>query len=1047
MLIDTSDLVSVTELGRGLSRYVNDAATSGRRFVILNSNTPTAALVSIADLERLNALDAPPSTEPNSLELDVQLDRPALADLEALPGYSVVGRDANGKTVHWSLTEHMYATGRPGAGLGQCFSAAIAGAVPDPDVPTEFVAATSDAYVSLRHSRLHPQIPIAVELDLRDPSRRQRFVEKLQAEIDHRRGLMRELRVETITELRQLGLAEMAAQVPNLVVVLTDSDGLAQGSDDLAGSDVTPVLAEVLSHGTELGIYLWFGTSHPVTGGGLTALKRAVASHISPRVVMGTTEEADQSLEMLGSDVATRAQVPVGTGRYRAGRRRGVQQFAVAAPTCEPGSDDLTASGTCQGWRPWLTQPLALGDIPEINPDTEPGLTFPIGVSNPPWEALTVSVNDETPHLCIVGGAPGSTTVLETLIGAALLRYPPAHCAFLVIDDDGRLAEVAGLVNVAGYARATDSDTVERMLGEALRIMDIRRSRFTADKLSSFEEYQASRSDDRTGDDPYGRLIVMIAGLESWLHTHPAAAIGAPATSAQLRNLLESGGRVGVHVVATARRSAGIPLRAQPFLSFPLRLGGTDAAEVSPANLRNLVRAIPVDQPGRCVDLRSGRHGRTAMPIPGTFQTDTVAAAAGLQSIAALGDPVLPLTVVPARVDGDEFWHEVAVRDLSKPVSEQREGRRPAADVQLPLGLDIAIGQVVDVPAQRSPHLVVVGSTGSGVSATLRALIESIRHRFSPDGRDGRPAAKVAVVDERGELAAECKQLNVDGYLLTGTPAVADGFGSWHEPRRVLAAVAAIVDARTPSPEAMPSVDALRDRNWYDGPEVFVLIGTPSLRDQDWVGDAVTIAEARSDLGVHVYLADTAGRFASKRLSHPLHRALSDAPTLLLSGPPDEGVIWAGSGIRFASRLPGRGQLVDPESLKSQIVQIPWYPIKRIPLRGDVAEARNAAGAAAVQAVLNGTSVQEAYQQQGIELPPVGTQLADPVAPTALRAGDVGMCTDHMVMALGNGKAVLYGKVQSIASVSSGPDFLGWFDPTKLLAAAAGTRPHVNATS
>ena len=66
----------------------------------------------------------------------------------------------------------------------------------------------------------------------------------------------------------------------------------------------------------------------------------------------------------------------------------------------------------------------------------------------------------------------------------------------------------------------------------------------------------------------------------------------------------------------------------------------------------------------------------------------------------------------------------------------------------------------------------------------------------------------------------------------------------------------------------------------------------------------------------------------------------------------------------------------------------------------------------------------------GVTLPPAGTPVTDPVPPTQLKGGDVGMWKDHMVMALGNGKVLVSGQVQPIESVSSGPDFLGWFDPT-----------------
>src|SRR5690606_6550548 len=96
-----------------------------------------------------------------------------------------------------------------------------------------------------------------------------------------------------------------------------------------------------------------------------------------------------------------------------------------------------------------------------------------------------------------------------------------------------------------------------------------------------------------------------------------------------------------------------------------------------------------------------------------------------------------------------------------------------------------------------------------------------------------------------------------------------------------------------------------------------------------------------------------------------------------------------------------------------------------------VTEARTPQGAAAVRAALDGAPVAEAWQQAaGVTLPPAGTPVTDPVPPTQLKGGDVGMWKDHMVMALGNGKVLVSGQVQPIESVSSGPDFLGWFDPT-----------------
>ena len=47
-----------------------------------------------------------------------------------------------------------------------------------------------------------------------------------------------------------------------------------------------------------------------------------------------------------------------------------------------------------------------------------------------------------------------------------------------------------------------------------------------------------------------------------------------------------------------------------------------------------------------------------------------------------------------------------------------------------------------------------------------------------------------------------------------------------------------------------------------------------------------------------------------------------------------------------------------------------------------------------------------------------------------LKAGDIAVFSDHLVMALGNGEVYVSGQVQTLASISSGPDFPVWIDPT-----------------
>ena len=102
---------------------------------------------------------------------------------------------------------------------------------------------------------------------------------------------------------------------------------------------------------------------------------------------------------------------------------------------------------------------------------------------------------------------------------------------------------------------------------------------------------------------------------------------------------------------------------------------------------------------------------------------------------------------------------------------------------------------------------------------------------------------------------------------------------------------------------------------------------------------------------------------------------------------------------------------------------------------GSTATARTAALAEAVKSYLGGTPVDAAYRQAGIALPPPGTPVTNPVDPSALSCGAIGMFKDHYVVALSSVKALQNGQVVPLSTVASGPDFLGWMDPAATPAA------------
>jgi hypothetical protein len=107
---------------------------------------------------------------------------------------------------------------------------------------------------------------------------------------------------------------------------------------------------------------------------------------------------------------------------------------------------------------------------------------------------------------------------------------------------------------------------------------------------------------------------------------------------------------------------------------------------------------------------------------------------------------------------------------------------------------------------------------------------------------------------------------------------------------------------------------------------------------------------------------------------------------------------------------------------------------------GDTLTAASPQLAAAIEAAAAGTPIAEAFQHEGITIPPPGTAVADPLDPAQLAPGDIGMFTDRHALALGESRALVNGQIQHISTVT-GPGFLGWEHPPVPVSAPDKTEP------
>lgn len=95
---------------------------------------------------------------------------------------------------------------------------------------------------------------------------------------------------------------------------------------------------------------------------------------------------------------------------------------------------------------------------------------------------------------------------------------------------------------------------------------------------------------------------------------------------------------------------------------------------------------------------------------------------------------------------------------------------------------------------------------------------------------------------------------------------------------------------------------------------------------------------------------------------------------------------------------------------------------------GETVTAASPQLAAAIKAAASGTPIADAFQQQGMTIPPPGTAVGMPIDASRVAPGDIGMFTDRHALALGRSRALLDGQIQHISNVT-GPSFLGWEHP------------------
>jgi len=210
-----------------------------------------------------------------------------------------------------------------------------------------------------------------------------------------------------------------------------------------------------------------------------------------------------------------------------------------------------------------------------------------------------------------------------------------------------------------------------------------------------------------------------------------------------------------------------------------------------------------------------------------------------------------------------------------------------------PIGLNEQKLAPVYLDLLTEPHLIAFGDAESGKTNLLRLVARSIEERYTPD------QARIVVVDYRRSLLGVVGNAHLLDYAPSGQ-ALTGMIGS----------IKGALQNRLPGPDVTP--DQLRDRNWWQGPELYLLVDDYDLvvtAGNNPMSPLLELLPQARDIGLHLVIVRRVGG-AARALYEPVLQRLRelDAPGLLMSGNREEGPLLG--NLRPSTQPPGRGYLV-----------------------------------------------------------------------------------------------------------------------------------------
>ena len=562
-----------------------------------------------------------------------------------------------------------------------------------------------------------------------------------------------------------------------------------------------------------------------------------------------------------------------------------------------------------QVWLPPLEVPDTFATLmPDLRPDPELGfisrawresgvLRVPLGTVDLPLEqrreTLVLDLSGAGGNFALVGGPQtGKSTALRTIVQALSLTYTPQEVQFYVMDfGGGTFAGFAGAPHVAGIATRDTEEVRTRMLAEIAAIMDDRERYFRAHGIDSMDTYRRGRLEGRY-DDGYGDVFLVIDGWGALRSEFDGL-------DRTVTTMMSRGLSLGVHLIVSAARWMDIRAEAQDIFGSRLELHTANPKE-SIVNREGAAR-IPKGRPGRGIDM-AGHEMMIGLPRADAEQDPSTVSQGVAYTVNKIRECLVAgegpkLRLLPQRITLAEILSQLPDQQIL-----------PRGGGDMVLGVEESRLGPLLFNTRAESHLYLFGDGKTGKTSFLRSIISEVTRLYSPN------EAKILAIDMRRSLLGAIP----DEYSLRYLTNHAEAMKQLRELAKFL---------RTRLPGSDVTAEQIRERTWWSGPEVWILVDDYDLvatSSGNPLMELIDLLPQAGDIGLHVIITRRMGG-ASRAAYEKVLQMMNDLAVtgILLSGNPSEGAII--NGVKPKRAIAGRAQVVHRE-LGVVAAQLTWTP-------------------------------------------------------------------------------------------------------------------------